>query len=357
MSMVGKEIVFGAIMEEHKAELHKVVLPPLQPGELLLKMEKINLCTTDYQHWMGLRNHYGFPRAAGHEYAGIIVEKGNEVTEDFAIGDRVSGGYASCGYCEYCLEGYSSECKNKPGDPYGRYAKDFRGGKAFANYMILDQRGAVKVSNKIPAEQASFLEPAATVVECMHKARLMPAETVVVVGAGTMGIVNAQVANAYGARVIVSDISDKKVECAKGMSIAEVIHAGKEDPVAKVMELTEGKGADVVIAAVGSTIAYKQCLQMLRHFRGRFIIFPAGYPKPELNIDPNEMHYRKMEVIGAYESNDYGNLVASRLLSYGKIDMSYALEGKTFPLSKINEAFAAAATPDSYRVTIDLQDI
>ena len=96
---------------------------------------------------------------------------------------------------------------------------------------------------------------------------------------------------------------------------------------------------------------------MLKQKRGRLMIFPAGYPKPELEIDPNEIHYHKTRIIGAFEANAYDLLVASRLLSYRMIDVSYALEGKVFPLSRINDAFAAAAQPDSYRVTIDLQGV
>ena len=138
-----------------------------------------------------------------------------------------------------------------------------------------------------------------------------------------MGLINAQVAKAWGARVILSDVSDKKVARARQMGIGPVIHAGKEEPVSTVMDLTGGQGADVVIAAVGNTIAYQQGLAMLRHYRGRFIVFPAGYPKPELAIDPNEVHYRKLEVIGTYEANDEDYLLAARLLNYQLIDVSY----------------------------------
>ena len=228
---------------------------------------------------------------------------------------------------------------------------------SFANYKIMKAAAAYKLSSAIPAAEAAFLEPVATVVQCMRHARVSPTETVVVIGAGTMGLVNAQVAKAWGARVIVCDISDKKVERARSMGIGPVVHSGNEDPVAAIKDLTEGKGADVVIMAVGNTIAYKQGMAMLREFRGRFIIFPAGYPKPELNVDPNEIHYRKLEIIGSYEATDLDFQLAARLLNYRLINVSYSLEGAVYPLSQINEAFAKAATPDMYRVTVDLQDI
>lgn len=353
--MKNQEIVFGAIMAKHEAKVHKTVLPELKPNELLLKMETCNICTTDYQQWMGLRDHYGFPMAAGHEFCGIIVEKGAAVPDTLQIGDRVGQGYSGCGYCDACRSGYESECVNPGGGV--SYATDFLGGKAFANYKIITADSAYKLSKEIPAAEASFLEPVATVVQCVRKARIRPTENVVVLGAGTMGLVNAQVAKAWGARVMITDISEKKVARAKEMGIGEVIHSKETDPVQAVKELTDGVGADVVIAAVGNTLAYRQGMEMLRHFRGRFVVFPAGYPKPELEIDPNEMHYRKTEVIGSYEATDYDFLLASKLLNYQLIHTKYSLENITIPLRNINDAFSAAATPDNYRVTVDLQGI
>lgn len=353
--MEERKIYFGAIMGKECAELHSAILPELGPNDLLLKMEVCNICTTDYQQWQGLRDHYGFPMAGGHEYCGIIIGKGAEVSDDLQIGDRVGQGYRGCGCCDACRSGYSSECKNPI--PGTKYATNFLGGKGFANYMIIHEHGAYKLSKEIPAEEAAFLEPVATVVQCIRRARIKPTENVVVVGAGTMGLINAQVAKAWGARIIITDISNKKVKRAREMNIGEVINSNKEDPVAAVKDLTGGEGADVVIAAVGSTIAYKQAMEMLRHFRGRFIVFPAGYPKPTLEVDPNELHYRKTEIIGSYEATDLDFQLSSRLLNYKLIDAKYSLEGKCYPLKNINEAYVAAATPDSYRVTVDLQGI
>lgn len=353
--MSSYKATFGAILKGHDARTFTVELPPIASDEILVKMEVANLCTTDYQQWMGLRDHYGFPMADGHEFCGIIVEKGDHVRDELRIGDRVGEGYHGCGCCEACREGFSSECTNPQRGT--QYATEFLGSKSFANYKIMKASAAYKLSSAIPAAEAAFLEPVATVVQCMRHARVSPTETVVVIGAGTMGLVNAQVAKAWGARVIVCDISDKKVERARSMGIGPVVHSGNEDPVAAIKDLTEGKGADVVIMAVGNTIAYKQGMAMLREYRGRFIVFPAGYPKPELQVDPNEIHYRKLEIIGSYEATDLDFQLAARLLNYRLINVSYSLEGATYPLSQINDAFAKAATPDMYRVTVNLQGV
>ena len=353
--MIPDKIHFAAIMSERVAEVHTTPMPELGPEDLLLEMRKINICTTDYQHWMGLRNHQGFPMAGGHEYAGIIVAKGANVVDHFAIGKQVGATYASCGICPACKRGLTSDCSGRGGRKAS--ADGFLGSKKFANYAVINQREAALISNDIPAEQAGFLEPVATVVQCVKKSRIHPMEDVVVVGAGTMGLVNAQVAKAWGARVIISDIDPKKIAQAQRMGIADVVDAKNDDPVKKVMELTDGKGADCVIAAVGSTIAYKQGYEMMKRLRGRLILFPAGYPAPAMSIDPNEIHYRKIEIIGTFGADMADFEDAATLLSKRLINMSYSLEGKEFALRDIQQAYEAASTPGTYRITVDLQKI
>ncbi len=352
--MIPDKIHFAAIMSKHVAEIHTTPMPELGPEDLLLEMKKINICTTDYQHWMGLRDHQGFPMAGGHEYSGIIVARGENVVDRFAIGKQVGATYASCGICPACRQGLTSDCSGRASR--GANSDGFLGSKKYANYAVINQKEAALVSNDIPAAEAGFLEPVATVVQCVKKSRIHPMEDVVVVGGGTMGLVNAQVAKAWGARVIISDIDPKKIARAKEMGIAEVIDANN-DPVKQVFDLTDGKGADCVIAAVGSTIAYKQGYDMLKRLRGRLILFPAGYPAPALSIDPNEIHYRKIEIIGTFGADMADFEDAATLLSKRMINMSYSLEGKEFALRDIQQAYEAASTPGTYRITVDLQKI
>ena len=355
--MVPDKITFAAIMSRQVAEVHTAPMPEIGPEDILLKMKRINLCTTDYQHWMGLRDHQGFPSAGGHEFAGEIIAKGANVQERFQIGMQAGEMLGRCGICPECRAGNTSDCTGRAGGRRVPDARGFFGRKRFANYAVLNQMNTVLISNNILPEEAAFLEPAATVVQCMKKARISPAEDVVIVGAGTMGLVNAQLAHAWGASVIISDIDPKKIERAKQMGFAEVIDAKNEDPVKRVFELTDGVGADCVIAAVGSSIAYKQGYEMLKRVRGRLILFPAGYPKPELAIDPNEIHYRKIDIIGSYAADLADFDMSAKLLSRKLINMSYSLEGTVFGLKDIQKAYEAAATPGTYRISVDLQDI
>lgn len=344
---------FGVQTGPMQAEMRVGTLPPIGPEDLLLKMEICNICTEDYQRWLGLRK-FDTPMADGHEYVGIVVAKGKDVIDAYQIGDRVGKLNQYCGACDDCRRGNSGDCKYAVHKGVG--LEEYHGMKGFADYKILNQRMAIKLSNEIPATEAAFLEPLATVIHGVKKLRVKPMENVVVIGAGTMGLINAQVAKQFGARVIVSELSPKKLERARTLGVSAVIDASQCDPVEEVKRLTDG-GADAVIFAVGSSRAYKQGYDMLKHWNGRLLFFPAGFPEPQLDFDPNTLHYRKMEFIGTINADNADFIDAAHMLSAGLADISKSLEGKTYPLRDFAEALAAAAIPDSYRVSVDLQGV
>lgn len=347
---------FGVIVEPKRAEMHCDELPELEDDELLLKLEVCNICTTDYQQWLGLRAHQGFPRAAGHEFCGIVIEKGSKVHNRFQIGDRVGPVFPEfCGVCENCQRGRTGDCVET--DYFSKIGPDgYYGTKSFANYRIIKERYATPLSKEIPAADAAFLEPVSTVVHCIKEAGVYPNARVVVIGVGTMGILNAQVAHAWGASVIMTDISEKKIARAEAMGIGKVINSSKEDAVERVKELTGGVGADIVIVSVGNTQAYKQGYAMMKKTGAKLILFPAGYPKPELIVDPNELHYRKISIIGTLDGDCVDYVDAAQLINSGRVKPSFAHEGVSFDLKDIQSAFEAAARPDAYRVSVDLQN-
>ena len=240
--MSGKtEVHVGVQMGPKQAEVRTGFLPEIGPDEVLLKMEICNICTEDYQRWLGLRE-FETPMADGHEMVGIIVEKGRNVIDAYQIGDRVGKLNAHCGACDDCRVGHSSDCKYEVRTGIG--LEEYHGIKCFANYKILQQRMLVKVSKDIPATHAAFLEPLATVIHGIKKLRVRPLENIVVIGAGPLGILLAQVAKLYGARVIISELVPKKLERARSLGVSAVIDASRANPVAEVKRLTDGDGAD-----------------------------------------------------------------------------------------------------------------
>lgn len=154
--------------------------------------------------------------------------------KDYKVGDFVAIAYDGCGECLACRKGDVLHCSNAA-SMKAKTEDGYLGGFGFADYFVRNTRSLIKMNPKLDPSEAAFLEPLATVVKGMKKLRVKPLETVAVIGAGTMGLVNALAARALGARVIVSEIMEKKINTAKEMGF-EVIDAGKENPIEKVKD-------------------------------------------------------------------------------------------------------------------------
>lgn len=223
----------------------------------------------------------------------------------------------------------------------------------FSDFCVKSVRSIYKIDPSVNPSEAGFVEPLATVLHGIKKLRLKPFETVVVIGAGTMGLINAQAAKAYGCRVIVSEMIPKKISTAKDMGF-EVIDCNVSNPVEEVMKLTNGEGADVVIIAVGATSANEQGLKMLKEMDGRILLFAAGYPAPELHIDSNTIHYRRIELVGTFGADNEDFIQSAKALSTGMVNVSKLVEEKTFTLDQFQEALEEASKPGMYRVSVIL---
>lgn len=344
---------FSVLTEKGHAEVRERKLPEIGTHQVLVKQLACNICTTDYGQWLGLREHQGYPMAGGHEGSGVIEAVGEGV-KDYKVGDFVAIAYDGCGECLACRKGDVLHCSNAA-SMKAKTEDGYLGGFGFADYFVRNTRSLIKMNPKLDPSEAAFLEPLATVVKGMKKLRVKPLETVAVIGAGTMGLVNALAARALGARVIVSEIMEKKINTAKEMGF-EVIDAGKENPIEKVKELTGGIGADAVIIAVGASSANKQAFEMVKDMDGRILFFAAGYPAPELEIDSNVIHYRRLEMIGTYAADTIDFFTAGEMLNSGAVDVSKIVEPVKYKLDDVQEAFKAAATPGMYRVSVLLNE-
>lgn len=343
---------FSVLTEKGHAEVRERKLPQIGSNQVLVKQLACNICTTDYGQWLGLREHQGYPMAGGHEGCGVIKALGPNV-KDFAVGDYVAVAYDGCGECEPCRRGDVLHCTGMSG---GQRSEDgYLGNFGFADYCVRNTRSLIKMNQNLDPGEAAFLEPLATVVKGLKKLQVKPMETVAVIGAGTMGLLNALAARANGCRVIVSELMEKKLRTAEEMGF-ETINAGECDPVKTVKEMTGGAGADAVIVAVGITAANEQALAMVKETDGRILFFAAGYPAPELNIDSNILHYRRLELFGTFAADSIDFFTAGEMLSSGAVNVRKLVEPQKFTLDQVQEAFKYAATPGMYRVCIKLNE-
>lgn len=260
-----------------KFTLSQVRMSELMPGEVLVDVRAAGLCHSD---WNLVSEDRGnpFPALLGHELAGVVAAVADGVTE-FTVGDHVVGcGLASCGECEQCREGRRVWCLDpqrslrSAGQPPrmttldGEPVWQFLGIGSFAEQTIVHQNNLVTVDPRIPFDRAAVLgcavvTGAGAVIRC---AEVRPRESVVVFGAGGVGLNAIQAAALVGARkVIAVDVEDSKLDLARTFGATHVVNARVCDVVEAVATITDGRGADHVFEITGLPEPLQQGYRML----------------------------------------------------------------------------------------------
>lgn len=346
--MKAKTAVLTAV---ETAEVIDRELPELGEHDVLVKIDANNICTSEYGAFNGARKR-PLPLVFGHEWAGTVVEVGSAV-DSVAVGDYIASGYQYDPYSEPSREGRTSECTKLQSADHPN-PDGYFGNAGCANYAVAKEVACYKIDKGINPSVAALLEPLGTCCAGFRRFGIEYGQTVVVIGAGTMGVLNALVAKAHGCRVIITEMMPKKLETAAKLGL-ETIDVSKCNPVEKVRELTGGKGADGVIIAVGASGAYAQALEMAKEKRAHLLIFAAGYPAPKWELDPNTVHYRRMVIVGSYGADAVDFREAASMINMGAADFSQLVEEK-IPLDKIQEAFEEACKPGMYRISVQCQE-
>lgn len=326
-------------------------LPELSEHDVLVKIDANNICTSEYGAFNGARKR-PLPLVFGHEWAGTVVDVGSAV-DSVAVGDYIASGYQYDPYSEPSREGRTSECTKLQSADHPN-PDGYFGNAGCANYAVAKEVACYKIDRGVDPSVAALLEPLGTCCAGFRRFGVEYGQTVVVIGAGTMGVLNALVAKAHGCRVIITEMMPKKLETAARLGL-ETIDVSKYDPVEKVRELTGGKGADGVIIAVGASGAYAQALEIAKEKRAHLLIFAAGYPAPKWELDPNTVHYRRMVIVGSYGADAVDFREAASMINMGAADFSQLVEEK-IPLDKIQEAFEEACKPGMYRISVQCQE-
>lgn len=346
--MKAKTAVLTAV---ETAEVTDRELPELGEHDVLVKIDANNICTSEYGAFNGARKR-PLPLVFGHEWAGTVVEVGSAV-DSVAVGDYIASGYQYDPYSEPSRQGRTSECTKLQSADHPN-PDGYFGNAGCANYAVAKEVACYKIDKGIDPSVAALLEPLGTCCAGFRRFGIEYGQTVVVIGAGTMGVLNALVAKAHGCRVIITEMMPKKLETAAKLGL-ETIDVSKCDPVERVRELTDGKGADGVIIAVGASGAYAQALEMAKEKRAHLLIFAAGYPAPKWELDPNTVHYRRMVIVGSYGADAVDFREAASMINMGAADFSQLVEEK-IPLDKIQEAFEEACKPGMYRISVQCQE-
>jgi len=240
-----------------------VPVPEIGAGEVLVKIHTCGICGTDLK-----KIHTGShsaPRIFGHEMAGTIAAMGAGVA-GFKVGDRVMAfHHIPCGACYYCRKQTFAQCETYK--KVGCTAGFEPAGGGFAEYIrVMDwivKRGLVKIPDGVPFEQAAWIEPVNTCFKAVKMLNLKPDETVLVIGQGSIGILLAALAARTGATVLTSDMYPERHKVAAGFGLKHPLDA-RGDVVAECKKVTEGRGADVALVAVGADALIKTAMDAVR---------------------------------------------------------------------------------------------
>ena len=324
-------------------------VPKCPEGGALVKVHGSLICGTDTKIYNNGHPRVVPPQTIGHEACGTVVEI-DDPAYGVKVGDRVTFQTSIfCGKCEMCQKGIYNLCED-----IHAISWDYAG--TFAEYVAIP-RAALNLGNlvKAPAnlkdEQVALAEPLACVINGQEFLHIMPGDTVLVIGAGPIGILQAELARMQGARVIVAEFSENRLMMAKKFHYEFYIHTAKEDLVAETKKLTGGKGADVTIVTAPVRSVQEQALETLA-LRGRLSLFgslPSG--KSEITIDSRTIHYKEISVYGAASSTAYQIRKALDILSVGNIRTDMIVT-HTVPLDRILYGLQLAMSGEALKVYI-----
>jgi L-iditol 2-dehydrogenase len=284
----------------------------------------------------------------GHEVSGELVETGLNVA-NLRIGDRVAVFHrAECGACYYCKHGDETLCSEY------RRQSIFPG--AFAEYIRvtprLVQKSVVKIPDEMTYEEATMIEPTACCVRAVSKCGISVDDSVLIIGDGPMAMLNAQVSKSAGALVILSGHHDSRVESALRLGADYAFNSKKISIREKVLELTGGRGADVVIVAVSSTDAVQQSLKLVRE-GGKICVFGdfRDVPQPSLSLDLKPVVHNGVKILGSWGCSTKDYHAAFNLLKNRKVRVKEMITHR-FPLERFTEALNVFLSKDCLKIVL-----
>lgn len=264
---------------------------PEGPGaaEVLIKVKAAGVCGSDVAIYHGKNAFATYPRIIGHEFAGEVVALGSEVGH-LEVGDKVAvDPVVACGSCYACNLGRHNVCKSV--NVLGVHRD---GG--FREYIVVMANQAHKLPVELPWEQAAMVEPFSIAAQSISQGRLTASDTVMICGAGPIGLAILQAVKMVGAKVAIMDIVDSRLTRAKKMGADLVINTAKSDLVQEMLAFTQGNGASVIFEATGNVKVLEQCIRDIVAIAGRIVVL--GISSEAAQIAPIEFMRREMEIIG-----------------------------------------------------------
>ena len=321
----------AAVMEKpHKLVIKKVPVPEISDDEVLIKVRYTGICGTDWSIYTGKYSADRLPMIPGHEFSGIISRAGRNA-KNLQEGDHVTADInMSCGSCFYCKRGNPLMCPE-----FTQLGIHTDG--TYAEYVKAPWELVHRLPKKLDFLKGAFVEPTSCVVHSAKAMQVTIGSSVAILGAG-LGSLHAALARLRGAApVIVVGRNKKKLKIAETLGADYTISIEEvKDPVAAVKDLTEGRGADYVVEAVGTPATYEQAFQMVRP-GGTVAAFGITGDQDTIAVRPFDLVLGEKKVVSscAGVGNDWPDAIA--LLEYDRVDPS-PLFSIAVPLEELESA-------------------
>ena len=344
--------MLAAVYKEGQISVREVPRPQPGPGEVLLEVEGATLCATDIKIWR--RGHRNIPAGSeailGHEVVGRVVEVGEGVKAGL-IGTRVVvPPNVGCGLCPACLRGWDSFCPE-----YKAYGVGLPG--ALAEYMLLtapgvSRGGLIEVPEEVPVKVAVLAEATSCCYRGLRECAVEAGDSVLVMGAGPMGVLSMIAAAAMGAsQVIAADPLEKRREMS--LNFADyALDPSADDFLDQVREITRGEGVDVAMVTAPSTAAQRQAIEAAA-IGGRINLFAGLAPDDAFQGFPaNLVHYRGLKVLGTTGTTPWEMKKVVALMAGKKLPNIDRVVTAVFPLARADEAFQEASKGEGLKVML-----
>ena len=340
----------AAILYEYNRPLavDEVEVAAPQQGEVMVKVAATGVCYSNYHairgHWAGEQ----CPIVLGDEGAGTVAEVGPGVTSVKAGDPVVLSWVPSCRDCFYCNRGMLHLCERATSvsrfSINGRPINNFSHVSSFAEYTVVPEAGAIPVRSDIPLDKAALVGCAVPTGwgAVVNTAKVEPGESVAIVGLGGVGLSAVMGARTAGAATIIGvDIKDSKLETARGFGITHAVNSEREDMVARLKELTEGRGPDYAIDAIGLPDVTSKAFAAVRP-GGTVVTVGMNADWAEVTLS-FPLIYEERKLLGCTYGSVQPPVDIPRIIDLymaGELDLDRLIT-KRYPLERINDALDA----------------
>jgi len=337
-ALVKTELGFGNL------EIQDVAEPSPGKNQVKIEVKYAGICGSDIHTYEG---HYkvAAPVTLGHEFSGVVVEVGEDVTE-FKVGDRVTSEttFYICGECDYCQIGDYNLCPHRKG-----LGTQQNGG--FTKYLIARKDSVHFLPEHVDFESAAMTEPLACTHHAVEKTEINKDDLVIVIGPGPIGLLAAQVAKSKGATVIITGLTNDKVRLDKAIEVGidYAINTQEQDIKAFVNDLTNGYGADVILECSGAVPAANQGLDLLRK-KGRFVQVGI-FAEPLIQFDLEKIIQKEIRVVGSRSQKSADWEPSLALMNEGKVNAK-ALVTHIHNITEWDTAYQAIKSGEAIKVLL-----